>query len=129
MPEHRLSNRTFGLALGAVLLCVAAFFYFLWNELPLPVLYAGTVLIILGLIAPILLLPLNRVWMWFAQYIFLATNFFLLGIAYFLLIVPVGLFMRVVGRDPLAIRKKQGENTYLTSVSRQATTETLKNFF
>ena len=92
------SDRGFGLTVGGILLAIAAVRAGLhlwdgaapgWSEGVLAGI--GLVLVVFGLAAPARLAPLNRAW----------TR---LGLIYLTTIVPIGLFMRLLGRDLLSLK-------------------------
>src|SRR5687767_2950885 len=56
------------------------------------------------LIRPTALAPLNRAWMKFGALLHSIVNPIVLGGMYFLIITPVALFMRIIGRDALRRR-------------------------
>ena len=94
--------RRFGLVVGGILLAIG-----LW---PLVVRGAalrhwavllGGVLALLAVARPVLLMPLQRGWMWVGHGLGWVNTRLLLAAVYFLLITPMGFLMRLVGRDPL----------------------------
>ena len=52
----------------------------------------------------------------------------LLGAVYFVLIMPIGLCMRLFGRDAMEIRKHTNSNSNFHKVKRQCSLENFKNF-
>lgn len=71
-------------------------------------LYGGSLLVSLGLlvflwslVAPRSLPPIYRAWMRFGQGLGTIVSTILLGLAYYLVVTPVGLLMRLTGTDPL----------------------------
>jgi hypothetical protein len=62
----------------------------------------GALLLMLGLIAPAVLAPVNRVWMALARAISKITQPVFLGIVYFVAFLPVGLVMRLFRRSAIA---------------------------
>ena len=66
----------------------------------------------LGLIVPNSLRIVHRLWMRFALLISKVTTPIILGVVFFLLFVPIGLIIRVFGRDPLARRLDENADTY-----------------
>ena len=72
----------------------------------------GSVLVVLGVLVPKILLPVFKVWMTFALVMgFFMTNL-LLTIFFFLVLTPVGLFFRLIGRDELKKKMDRGGSTY-----------------
>ena len=129
-PVQRLpSDRAFGLGAGGLLAVVAAVAWLGFGR-PLPVLSGVALsLIAVALAAPGLLLPLNRIWAWFAGRLAPVTNGLVLGLFYYLVVLPIGLLMRLFGSDPMARRASEGDESLWTTVDRQATPESFKDLF
>jgi hypothetical protein len=66
----------------------------------------------LGLIVPNSLRLVHRFWMRFALLISKVTTPIILGVVFFLVIMPVGLIIRIFGRDLLALRLSGSVETY-----------------
>lgn len=62
---------------------------------------AGGLLLLAGLAIPGSLGPLYRAWMGLALLLSKVTTPIFMGVIYFLVITPMGLFMRMIGRSPL----------------------------
>ena len=69
----------------------------------LPIVLGGLALILAGLavVAPSLLGPVHRVWMQVAHALGWFNTRVLLGLVYFFVMTPIGIVMRLMGRDPL----------------------------
>jgi hypothetical protein len=61
----------------------------------------GALLILAGLAVPTSLGPVQRAWMGLAHAISKVTTPIFMGIVYFVVLLPVGLVMRLFGRNPL----------------------------
>lgn len=61
---------------------------------------------------PALWLRLFRLWMKLAEAMGFVTTRVLLGAFFFLILTPVGLFMRLIARDPLHTSFRDGKPTY-----------------
>jgi hypothetical protein len=70
---------------------------------------AGVSLLVVGLIKPAVLKPIQKAWMTLATYMGFVSTHIILAITYYVVFTPVGLVMRVLGRDPLRLRHT-GEN-------------------
>jgi hypothetical protein len=68
----------------------------------------GGVLIVAGLLVPTWLGPVERAWMGLAHLISRVTTPIFLGIVYFVAIAPIGLLMRLFGKDPLRHEPEDG---------------------
>lgn len=85
--------------------------------------------LILALLAPSLLLPLNRIWALVAARMGRVLNFVLLAGFFYAVMLPVGLLMRLFGRDPATRGFDAAAATYFQPVGRKSTTETLRDMF
>lgn len=96
--------RRFGITIGLAFGLLAAFFW--WRDRSFwPVLaWTGVAFLLLGLIWPRLLGPVEWIWMKVAHVIGAVVTRVLLTLTFFLLVTPMGLVMRLVGHDPLEIR-------------------------
>ena len=105
------SDRSFGLTVGGILAAIAVVRTLLhiwhgtaagWFEMALGGI--GVLLFVFGLIAPARLAPLNRAWTRLGLILFKVVNPVVLGLIYLTTIVPIGLLMRLSGRDPLSLK-------------------------
>ncbi|MDH4182865.1 MAG: SxtJ family membrane protein [Nitrospinota bacterium] len=62
--------------------------------------------------APMALMPLYRIWVKFAMFLAWFNTRLLLGIIYFMLITPLGLAMRMLGKDILDERIDKNAASY-----------------
>jgi hypothetical protein len=109
MSEHVQQPRKFGLSVGGVLLLFAGIAA--WRSHPtLAAVLAvpAAALVLGGLVAPAALVPVERRWMAAAAVLGAFNTRILLTVAYYLVITPVGLILRVAGRDPLDRRLHSG---------------------
>jgi hypothetical protein len=98
-------GRKFGLTVGAAFLVLAGITW--WRDLPtLMSVFGGlgAALVAAGLIVPGRLGPVFRAWMGFAHAISKVTTPIFMGIVFFIVIMPIGLIMRAVGRNPIRHR-------------------------
>jgi hypothetical protein len=68
----------------------------------------GGALWLAGLLVPGRLGPVYRAWMGFAHLLSKITTPIFMGAVYFLVITPIGLLMRALGRRPLVHSEKNG---------------------
>ncbi len=98
-------GRKFGLTVGVAFLVLAAIV--LWRDKTTAATVLGIlggVLVIAGLLIPTRLGPVRRAWMGLAHAISKVTTPIIMGVIYFLLITPIGLVRRNVGKNPLVRR-------------------------
>jgi hypothetical protein len=113
------SDRAFGLTVGGILLAIAAVRAGLhmwdgadpgWVEGVLA--GVGALLLVFGLVAPARLAPLNRAWTRLGLLLFKVVNPLVLGLIYLTTIVPIGLLMRLLGRDLLSLKFDRQAQSY-----------------
>ncbi len=100
------TEREFGLLVGTVLALIGGWKAYHGNTglIAVSLLSLGLGLILLGFLMPRLLVHPNRAWMKLAFLLSLITTPIILGIIYFLLIMPIGVTKRLMGWDPLRRR-------------------------
>jgi len=109
---RRPSERSFGLSVGAV--CVLAGGANWWRghgTAGIGLTIAGVLLLGGGLLAPAMLRLPNRVWWRFAQALGWINARILLTAFFVIVLTPVGIVMRLLGRGPL--RPRQSDTTWL----------------
>ena len=110
--EEASSNRVFGLVFSGVFFVIGLGPMLFGHRIHAWSLVLAAVFGIVALIAPALLAPLNRLWMRLALLLHKIVSPVVLGIMFFLVITPMGLVMRLVGKDPLRLRWDAGVNSY-----------------
>jgi hypothetical protein len=93
--------RNFGLSVGGVLFVLGWILY--WYSRPTHPYFigAGAVLIVLGLVVPRVLLPLQKVWMGFAVVMGMIMTRVILSILFFVAFTFIGLLMKLLGKKLL----------------------------
>ena len=105
------SNRSFGI-LFSILFAIIAFWPIInGNPLRLWPIPISVIFLILGLLNSKLLNPLNVVWVKFGELLGRIIAPIVMAIIYFIIVTPIGLFMRLIGKDLLNIKFSQA-NTY-----------------
>lgn len=95
-------GRKFGLPVGVAFVVLAAIV--LWrghSSLAWGFGSIGGLLLVAGLLIPRRLGPVYRAWMGFALLLSKITNPIFMAIVFFLVIAPIGLVMRLLGRNPV----------------------------
>ena len=125
----RLSDRAFGLALSVVLSAIAFVRWFLFGGSSEWLIAAAGAFLAAGLFVPGILMPINRLFGNLAPRLAAISNYVLLAPFLWAVMTPVGLVMRMSGRDPMRRRFDPDSDSYLTPVSRGTTEETLRDMF
>lgn len=116
LVEHRKttigSERSFGLVFAAVFAIIALFP--LWRGAP-PRWWALAVALgfaALAYAAPQVLRPLNRLWFRLGLLLHHIVNPVIMALLYFVAIVPMGLFLKLRGKDLLRLERDAKAETY-----------------
>ena len=99
-------ERSFGVSVGGALVVVALFF--VWRGRMTGATWTGgvgTVLMVLGLVTPALLKWPSALWWKLAMTLGYINARIILSIAFLMVLTPIGLIWRVIGRDPLGWRR------------------------
>lgn len=112
LPTDERALRKFGLTVGAVFLALALFL--LWRKVEWGVYLAflGGPLVLLGAALPRILRPVYIAWMAMALAIGSVMTAVLLSVFFIVVITPVGLFFRLIGRDVLKRKFDRQAATY-----------------
>jgi len=82
---------------------------------------AAGLFFVLGIALPRALAPVEWVWMKFAHYLGIVMTFVLVTLTFFLVITPVGLFIRL-GKDSLGLKFDRRAATYWAPVEKDGPT-------
>ncbi len=109
------SDRAFGCTVGTIFLLLGAVRALVAETIP-PIAYApfvmGVALLLVGVFAPSYLSKLNRLWVTIGVTIAKLVNPIILALLFFLVVAPMALFMRIVGRRPLRLLPDRTAATY-----------------
>lgn len=100
------SNKKFGLSFSFIFFAFSIFFFikniFLISYI---FIFLAIALVPISVFSPNYLSNFNRMWMTFGLLLSKIMNPFILGIIFFGLITPVGLFRKLIGKDELKLNK------------------------
>ena len=113
--------RKFGLTTGAIIVVLFSFFFpwvFDMTAMPMwPWIVAG-ILWVPALLMPSVLRPVYATWMKIGHAIGWVNTRIILGVIFYVLVLPMGLIMRLFGKDPMARKMNKSISSYrIESVS------------
>lgn len=125
------NGRKFGLTMAGVAVVFALLLLYKHRTTGAMVLGAvALIFALLALVLPKLLEPVEAVWMGFAGLLGAINTRLILGLFYFLIFVPLGLIMRIFGRDTMKRRKLAATTTNWEDYrGRQGNEEHFDNMF
>ena len=123
-----MTDRAFGLTFAGLFSIIFLIGLLVFDAMLYWSLWIAGLFAALALAAPGVLLPLNRLWGWFAFRLGHASNYLLLGLFLYVIMTPLGLVLRVCGWDPMA-RRIESKRSYWTAVGRGTDPATLRDMF
>ncbi len=113
----------FGITMGVILLALGGIA--LWRHKTTYAYFftGGILFIIFGVIAPAVLKPLQKAWMAISVVIGFFMSRVVLAVLFYGVITPIGLFMRLFGKDILDERISKGQPSYWRERSAGAKTK------
>ena len=109
---NKSSNRSFGIVFFVVFLLIG--FYPLLNqeELKLWALITSFIFLILGMMKSKILTPFNKIWFKLGIFLGKIISPLIMGLIFFLVVTPTGIFMRILGKDLLNLKFKRDKKSY-----------------
>jgi hypothetical protein len=106
------SNRSFGMVFTLVFLVVGIWQISTGKSLGWYFFASAILFFIVTITFPSLLGPFNRVWFKFGLLLGQAVNPVILGLVFFLVVTPIGIVRRLLGKDSLHLKPKHNLKSY-----------------
>ena len=116
MNENKIkigSNRSFGIVFFIVFFIISLFPLLQGNDIRTWSLLVSLIFLVLGLINSNILSPLNKLWFKFGLLLGNFISPIIMGLVFFLVVTPTGLFMRFIGKDLLNLKKKNVKSYWI----------------
>ena len=107
------SNRSFGIVFFIVFLLIALYPLNHSEEIRTWSLLISLIFLVLGLLNSKILTPLNKLWFKFGIFLGKIISPIILGIIFFLVVTPIGLFMRLLRKDLLNLRYNKKKSYWI----------------
>ncbi len=107
------SNRSFGVVFFIFFLFIALYPLINDGEVRLWSLLISLIFLVLGIFKSKILTPLNKVWFKFGILIGSIISPIIMGIIFFLIVTPIGLFMRAIGKDLLNLKYNNSKSYWI----------------
>ena len=120
------SNRNFGIVFFIVFFLIAVYPLINNGNIRVWSLIISIIFLILGLINSKLLLPLNKVWFKFGLLLGSVISPIVMGIIFFLVVTPIALILRAIGKDVLNLKKNNNKTYWIEKTEQKSS---MKNQF
>ena len=120
------SNKSFGIVFFIVFLLIS-FYPLINNEnIRLWSLTLSLIFLVLGILNSKILTPLNKLWFKFGIFLGKVISPLIMGIIFFLVVTPIGLTMRLLGKDLLNLKYSDIKSYWIEKSDQKST---MKNQF
>ncbi len=107
------SNRSFGILFSIVFAIITFWPIISGDPLRLWSIPISIIFLVLGLLNSKLLNPLNIVWVKFGELLGRIIAPIVMAIIYFIIVTPIGLFMRLIGKDLLNLKFSKANSYWI----------------
>ena len=113
MDEIKLgSNRSFGIVFFIVFVLIAIYPLINQGEVRIWSLIISFLFLFLGLVNSKILTPLNKLWFRFGLFLGKIISPIIMGVIFFLVVTPIGMLMRLFGKDVLNLKLNKKKSSY-----------------
>ena len=114
MDEIKIgSNRSFGIVFFVVFLLIALYPLTHNEEIRVWSSIISLIFLVLGLLNSKILTPLNKLWFKFGILLSKIISPLIMGIIFFLVVTPIGLLMRILGKDLLNLKYNNNQSYWV----------------
>jgi hypothetical protein len=112
IKETKKDLRKFGLTVGIVLAAIGTLLFYFEKSSAIYFTIIGGLLILLGVLFPQLLKPLNKLWMGLAIILGFIMTRVILTTLFYLVITPIGFLAKMFGKKFMALKYDRSAKTY-----------------
>ena len=106
------SNKSFGLVFFVIFIIIALWPLLNNGNIRIWSIIVSIIFLILGLLNSKILTPFNKLWMRLGALLGIIVSPIVMGIVYFGVVTPIGIIMRLFGKDVLNLKMDKNKNTY-----------------
>ncbi len=107
------SNRSFGIVFFIVFLLISTYPLINNENIRIWSLVISLIFLVLGIINANILSPLNKLWFKFGIFLGKIISPIIMGIIFFLVVTPIGLIMRLIGKDVLNLKYSNNKSYWI----------------
>ena len=114
MDDIRISsNRSFGIVFFVVFLLIALYPLTNGGEIRIWSAITSLIFLVSGLLNSKFLTPFNKLWFRFGIFLGKIISPVIMGIIFFLVVTPIGLIMRLLGKDVLNLKYSENKSYWI----------------
>ena len=113
-------NKQFGLLLSLIIFIFLTIEFYNTNDLNIYVSILGVVILILTFLKPDYLKPFTNLWIKFGVLLGYVVAPIVMAIIFFGLITPIGIILKLFGKDLLKLKKTKNSKSFWISVTKEA---------
>tara|TARA_B100001564_G_C20297185_1_gene515252 strand:- start:229 stop:615 length:387 start_codon:yes stop_codon:yes gene_type:complete len=113
LEVNKSSNKNFGIVFFVVFLLIAIYPLTYGGEIRIWSIIFSLIFLILGLLNSKILTPLNNLWYKFGIFLGKIISPLIMGIIFFLVVTPIGLLMRLLGKDLLNLKYNNNKSYWI----------------
>jgi Saxitoxin biosynthesis operon protein SxtJ len=106
------SNRSFGLVVATFFLVVSVWPLISGGPIRWSALGVAAVFVVLALLRTAVLAPLNKLWTKLGMLLYRIVNPVVMAVLFYVTVTPIALLMRMLGKDPLRLRRDPDAASY-----------------
>ena len=107
------SNRSFGIVFFIVFLLIALYPLTYSQDIRIWSVIISLIFFVLGLFNSKILTPLNKLWFKFGIFLGKIISPIIMGIIFFLVVTPIGLLMRLLGKDLINLKYNNNKSYWI----------------
>ena len=107
------SNRSFGIVFFIVFLLIALYPLTYSQDIRVWSTIISIIFLVLGLLNSKILTPLNKLWSKFGIFLGKIISPVVMGIIFFLVVTPIGLLMRLLGKDLIYLKYNNNKSYWI----------------
>ena len=112
MKKKKNTNRSFGILFFIVFSIISIWPILSGGELRLWSFIVAIIFLIMGITKSRFLTPFNIAWIKFGELLGVIISPLIMGLVYFLVVLPIGILMRAFGKDLLSLKFNKNIKTY-----------------
>ena len=121
------SNRSFGVVFSVVFLIISFWPLFTEGTIRIWAIFIAILFLLISYFKPDVLYPLNKIWFKFGLLLGIIVSPIVMGIVFFIIVTPIGIIMRIIGKDLL--NKKINNSVKSYWIKREQVIGSMKNQF